>query len=138
MGESTGTSNPSRSELLFDKAEPIPLKPGGPKSPRVAGTLYPALQMRGAADNAVIWPEFVESSLRIQNVRYVLVEQADEATLSYTWLTIAFASAFSGRDILWQNTLAPEPQRRSQINLENNWWVLRDGLGNIYDRHAAG
>jgi hypothetical protein len=28
-------------ELLFDKAEPIPLRPGGPKSPRVAGTVYP-------------------------------------------------------------------------------------------------
>jgi hypothetical protein len=125
-------------ELLFDKAEPIPLRSGGPKSPRVAGTVYPAMQMRGAADNAVIWPEFVESSLRIQSVRYVLVEQADEANLSYTFLTIAFASAFLSRDILWENTLAPEPQRRSQITLENNEWVLRDGLGSVYDRHAAG
>jgi hypothetical protein len=125
-------------ELLFDKAEPIPLRPGGPKAQRVAGTVYPAMQMRGAADNVVIWPEFVESSLRIKSIRYVLVERADEANLSYTFLTIAFASAFSGRDIVWQNTLAPEHQRRSRITLENNEWVLRDGLGNIYDRHAAG
>jgi hypothetical protein len=124
-------------ELLFDKAAPIPLRPGGPKSLRVAGTVYPAMQMRGAADNAVIWPEFVERSLRIQSVRCVLVEQADEANLFYTFLTIAFASAFSGRDILWQSTLAPEPQLRSQITLEDNEWVLRDGLGNVYDRHAA-
>jgi hypothetical protein len=125
-------------ELLFDKAEPIPQRLGGPKSPRVAGTVYPAMQMRGAADNVVIWPEVVESSLRIKSVRCVLVEQADEANLSYTFLTVAFANAFSGRDILWENTLAPEPQRRSQIMLENNEWVLRDGLGNVSDRHAAG
>jgi hypothetical protein len=96
------------------------------------------MQMRGAADNVAIWPEFVESSLRIKSVRYVLVERADETNPSYTILTLAFANVFSGRDILWQNTLAPEHERRSQITLEDNEWVLRDGLGNVYDRHAAG
>ena len=125
-------------ELLFDKAEPIPPRPGGPTSGRVAGTVYPAMQMRGAGDNAVIWPQFVESSLRIKSARYVLVERADQANLSYTFLTIGFAGTFSGRDILWENNLAPEPQRRSHITLENDEWVLRDDLGNVYDRHAAG
>jgi hypothetical protein len=96
------------------------------------------MQMRGAADNVAIWPEFVESSLRIKSVRYVLVEEADEAKFSYTFLTIAYASAFSGRDILWQNSLAPEHERRSRIALEDNVWVLRDGSDNVYDRHAAG
>jgi hypothetical protein len=76
--------------------------------------------------------------LRIKSVRYVLVEEADEAKFSYSFLTIAYANVFSGRDILWQDTLAPEDERRSRIALEGNVWVLRDGLGNVYDRHAAG
>ena len=47
-------------ELLFDKAEPIPGKPGGPAIPRAGGIVYPAMQMHGAADNVVLWPEFVD------------------------------------------------------------------------------
>ena len=65
-------------ELLFDKAELLPLRPGGPKSGRVAGTAYPALQMKGVADNVALWPDFVDSSLKITSVRYVLVERAEE------------------------------------------------------------
>jgi hypothetical protein len=74
----------------------------------------------------------------LKSVRYVLVEDADEARSSYTLLTIAYASASSGRDILWQDTLAPEHERRSRITFEDNVWVLRDGFDNVYDRHAAG
>jgi hypothetical protein len=66
------------------------------------------------------------------------VEEADETRSSYTFLTMAYASAFSDRDILWQDTLAPEHERRSRIALEDNMWVLREGWGNVYDRHAAG
>jgi hypothetical protein len=124
-------------ELLFDKAEPIRSRWGGPRSTRVAGTVYPSLQMRGATDNLAIWPEFVESSMRIKSVRYVMVEQTDETNCSCTFLTMALATAFSGRDILWQESLPPEHERRSQIALEHDEWILRDGLGQVYDRHAA-
>jgi hypothetical protein len=78
-------------ELLFDKAEPLPKYPDGPKFSQAAGTVYPAMRMRGAADNVVIWPEFVDSSLRIKSVRHVLVEAADEAKSAYTFLTLALA-----------------------------------------------
>jgi hypothetical protein len=124
-------------ELLFEKAEPIRSPPGGPRSTRVAGIVYPALQMRGAADNLVLWPDFVESSMRVKSVRYVLVEHADETNSSYTFLTKALATAFSSRDIVWQESLPPEHERRSQISLERDEWILRDGLGQAYDRHAA-
>lgn len=124
-------------EILFDKAEPIRSPRGGPRSTRVAGTVYPTLRMRGAADNLAVWPEFVESSMRIKSVRYVLVEHADEANCSYTFLAMALATAFSGRAILWQETSPPEHERRCQIALERDEWVLRDGLGQAYDRHAA-
>ena len=88
------------------------------------------------ADNVAIWPEFVESSLRIKSIRYVLVEAADEARSSYTFLTVAISHAFSGRDIIWQDiNHLPENQRRSHIALEGGDWVLRDGFNSIYDRH---
>ncbi len=122
-------------ELLFGDAEPLPIRPNGPTSSRVAGTVYPAMQMRGAADNMAIWPEFVDSSLRIKSVRYVLVEAADAAGSAYTVLTVAYSNTFAGRDIVWQDNLPPENQRRSRISLENGDWVLRDGYDRVYDRH---
>jgi hypothetical protein len=122
-------------ELLFDKAEPLRIIPHGPSSSRVAGTVYPALQMRGVADNAAIWPEFVDSSLRIKSVYYVLVEAADEATPSYTFLTLAMSSTFSGNNIIWQDTRLPEIERRRHIALEDGRWVSRDGFNQIYDLH---
>jgi hypothetical protein len=63
-------------ELLFDKAEAIPKVTDGPSSNHAAGTIYPAMQMRGAADNLAIRPEFVDTSLRIKSVRHVLVEES--------------------------------------------------------------
>jgi hypothetical protein len=125
-------------ELLFDGASPLPTPPDGPKSSQAAGTVYPGLKMRGAADNVAIWPRFVDSSLRIKSVRYVLVEAADEAKSSYTFLTLAFADKLSDRDIIWQEILLSDIQRRSHIALEGDDWVLRDGFGHIYYRHRGG
>jgi hypothetical protein len=122
-------------ELLFDGASPFPQYLDGPKSNRAAGTVYPAIRMRGSADNVAIWPEFVDSSLRIRSVRYVLVEAADEATSSYTLLTRAISTTFHGSDIVWQEALLPENRRRSHIALEGDNWVIRDGDNCIYDLH---
>jgi hypothetical protein len=94
-----------------------------------------AMRMRGAADNVAIWPEFVDRSLRIKSVRHVLVEAADEVTSSYTFLTLAISRAFSGTDIVWQDSHLPKVRRRSHIALEGGNWVLRDGFNRIYDFH---
>jgi hypothetical protein len=91
--------------------------------------------MRGAADNAAIWPEFLDRSLRLKSVRYVLVESADEARSAYTSLTKAISHQFSGGDIVWQENLPSEHHRRSHIELEGERWVLRDGFNQIYDMH---
>jgi hypothetical protein len=115
-------------ELLFDGASPLPKYPDGPKSSHAAGTVYPAIRMRGSADNVAIWPEFVDSGLRIKSVRHVFIEAADGVTSSYTLLTRAMSTTFHGRDIVWQDTLLPENQRRSHIALEGDNWVIRDGL----------
>lgn len=121
-------------ELLFDKAEPLPLRPGGPKSGRVAGTAYPALQMKGVADNVAIWPEFVDSSLTIKTARYVLVENA-QADLSYTILNLSFADTFQNGQIEWRETDGPEADRRTYLSYENRLWISRNGHGQIYDTH---
>jgi hypothetical protein len=97
--------------------------------------VYPAIRMRGSADNVAIWPEFVDSSLRIESVRYVLVEAADEATSSYTFLTLAMSTTFWGRDIVWQDVHLPENEPHSHIALERDNWVIRDGFNRIYDLH---
>ena len=109
--------------------------PGAPRHTKIAGTVYPAMRMHGDADNAVFLPEFVDSSLRIREVRYVMVEEADEARSAYTWLTVAFANAFDGDNIQWQDVMASERRRRSHIALADGHWVLRDGDNNIYDLH---
>lgn len=122
-------------ELLFDGASPLPLYPDGPRSTRAAGTAYPAMEMHGAADNIAIWPEFVDSSLRLKSVRYVLVEATDEARSSYTFLTMSMSTEFAGRDIVWSDVRLREDRRRSLISLEGGSWVLRNGIGEIYDLH---
>lgn len=121
-------------ELLFDKAEPLLFRPGGPRSDRVAGTAYPAMQMKGSADNIAIWPEFVDSCLAIRSVRYVVVERA-EADRSYTVLNLAIAHHFSRGEIAWQATDGPEEDRRSHIEYVDGQWISSDGRGRIYDVH---
>jgi hypothetical protein len=122
-------------ELLFDRASPLDHRPNGPRADRAAGTVYPAMQMKGAADNAAIFPEFVDSSLRLVSVGYARVEAADEARSSYTILTEAMSHEFRGQEIIWSPTIASEAERRSHIAFENGEWLLRDGHGKIYDRH---
>jgi hypothetical protein len=91
-------------ELLFDKAEPMPLKSGGPRHTRAAGTVYPSRQLSGRADNVAILPEFVESSLRIKSVDYISVDEVDDAISTYTIRRLATSQTFSGDCIIWNNT----------------------------------
>jgi hypothetical protein len=121
-------------ELLFDGASPLPTYADGSKYDRAAGTVYPAMRMHGAAGKLAIWPEFVDSSLRIKTVRHVLVEAADEASASYTFLNVGMSDAFSGREIVWQEAHLTEVQRRSHVAYEDGVWVMRDGLGRVYHR----
>jgi hypothetical protein len=91
--------------------------------------------MCGDADNVVLLPEFVDSSLTLKSVQYVRVEAADEATSSYTFLTIGIANNFFGDNIEWLETLGPEDDRRCSIALENGHWVARDGRKRLYFRN---
>jgi hypothetical protein len=85
--------------------------------------------------NVAIWPEFVDSSLRLKSVRYVLVEAADEAMSSYTFLTISMSTEFSEKNIVWCDVKLSEDRRRSHISLETGSWILGNGFGEIYDLH---
>jgi len=111
-------------ELLFDGA-----------STPVAGTAYPSMGMKGAADNIVLWPDFVPKILRPKSVRYVLVESADPHSFAYSFATIAIANNFTGDEIEWQADVPNDARSRSSIALEGPSWVLRDGSGRIYDVH---
>jgi hypothetical protein len=97
-------------ELLFDRASPIPSHgPNSPRSGSAAGTVYPTVQMRGLADNIAIRPDFADNSLKLNSVRYVLVESPQQERLSYTFLTVAFSNTFSDRSIVWQDALPLKP-----------------------------
>jgi hypothetical protein len=110
-------------------------KASAPKTGKIAGIVYPALKMHGDADNVVLLPEFVESSLKIKSVRYVKIEAADEKMCSYTVLVTAFADRFSNNTIDWRENAGAEEKHRSHIALEDGKWVLRDGYHRIYDVH---
>jgi hypothetical protein len=123
-------------ELLFDGAEPLPINtPDGPRFNKVVGTVYPAMRMKGAADNVAMWPEFVNCFLRLKFVSYVLVEAADAERQSYSVSSLAQSDEFVGNEIIWRPGITDERLRRGHISYENSQWILRDGLGEIYDVH---
>jgi hypothetical protein len=123
-------------ELMFDGAEPMPTDyPDGPRDGRAAGTVYPAMKMRGLADNVAIWPEFVDLYLRIELVQWELVEAADEQHSLYTVKHLATSREFPDGNIIWDKTPMDERRRRGTIALENGRWISRDGLNDVYDIH---
>jgi hypothetical protein len=121
---------------MFDGAEPMPIDyPDGPRDDRAAGTVYPAMKLRGLADNAAIWPEFVDRYLRLELVQCVLVHAADEQRSLYTINHLATSREFPGGKIIWDETPMDERRGRGTIALENSRWILRDGLNDIYENH---
>lgn len=89
--------------------------------------------MRGDADNIVLRPRVVHSSLRLKSVQYVRVEEADDAKSAYQFLTIGISQSFSdGQIINWHETLGSESDHRCSIAIENGHWVTRRGHGTIF------
>jgi hypothetical protein len=120
-------------EFWCEHQERLPISPDGPQTDGVAGVVYPSLQMRGDADNLVLWPTFVHSSMALRQVQYVLVEKADYTHLAFSFLTLALAHEFTdGTAINWRDDLPPEDSRRCHIALEDGQWVQRDGSGKVY------
>jgi hypothetical protein len=120
-------------EFWCEHQQRLPIHPDGPETDRVAGVVYPSLQMRGDADNLMLWPEFVHSSMALRQVQYVLVEKADYKRLAYSFLTLELAHKFTdGISINWRDDLPPEDARRCRIALEDGKWVQRDGWGRVY------
>ena len=95
-------------ELLFDRASPLPIlgHNDSPKNQRVAGTVYPTVQMRGLADNIAIWPEFVDRYLTLKSIRCVQIEAADRDKLAYTFLTVAYSDTIEKKAIVWRENFA--------------------------------
>ena len=125
------------SETFFDGAEPLPLINDGfaPSSTAAAGIVYPSMQLRGGADNVVIWPDFVEKYLRIRSILFIKVLHVDELAMHYELQTIGAANEFADGDIVWRETMPPEIECRTTIRLENGFLTMRNGHGHLYDAH---
>jgi hypothetical protein len=121
-------------ELLFDKAEPIAFRPGGPRFDKVAGTVYPAMRLRGMADNIVLSPQFVDSSLQLRSVRYVEVIQAVEEKSHFSVQLLSLSQIIRDGTIEWADASGPVESRISNICYEDGHWVMRDGYGQTYAR----
>ena len=123
-------------EVLFDNAGPLPTDVvDGPRLDRVIGTVYPAMRMKGVADNVAIWPEYVERFLKLNHVHYVLVEKADPDKMSYSVLSVAQSSEFDGDKIIWRPGIEDERLKRGHISFEDGKWISRNGLGEIFEVH---
>jgi hypothetical protein len=59
----------------------------------------------------------------------------DQEKLAYTFLTVGYSARFSDKTIVWQEDLAPEKERRTQVAFEGGRWIFRNGVGCIYDVH---
>jgi hypothetical protein len=120
-------------EAWLETDAEFPQYPDGPKIHQAVGFVYPALQMRGDADNVAFLPSFVHSILQLEQVMFILVERADPHRFAYTFLTQAIASHFvDGTTIVWRDELPPEENRRCHVALEDGHWIQRDDAGNIY------
>jgi hypothetical protein len=104
-----------------------------PSHSEVAGTAYPTVQMRGDADNVVLLPTLVDSSLKIKSVNYVMIEGVNESASEYRLLTIGFANTFSDNEIKWWDEIGNEVDRRSSVSFTNGEWSVRDGNYCIID-----
>ena len=125
-------------EVLFENAGPLPTDVSdGPRCSEAAATVYPAMRMRGAADNVAIWPKFVDRWLRLKAVSYVLVEATDAARSAYAVSSIDMSEEFVGRELIWKGALTDERSRRGHISFENGRWVQRDGLNQVYAVHGG-
>jgi hypothetical protein len=123
-------------EWLFDGASLMPTHyPDGPKDGRPAGTVYPAMRMRGVADNVALLPEFVDRYLRLELVQWILVEAADEEPSLCRVKHLATAREFSDGNIIWDETPMNARDGRGTISLEGSNWISRNGFGEIYDIH---
>ncbi len=121
-------------ENLFDKAEALPTPTGGSRFNRPAGVVYPAMQLRGAADNLALFPQFVDQTLRLESVQYLLVEEADPTRSAYTLLTLATSNSSNNGTLLWTELTGPEIDRRTFISLDDGHWIMRNGHGAVYFR----
>jgi hypothetical protein len=123
-------------ELMFDGAEPLRIDlPDGPRESRAVGTVYPAMKLRGVADNVAIWPKFVDGYLTIGLVQWVVVVEADEARSLYTIQHLATCREFPDGKLVWDETPMNKRDGKGTISLEGDKWISRNGLGEIYDVH---
>ncbi len=127
------------SRVLLQDIEPVILSARLVK--RFAGIVYPAIATKGHADNICIHPEFVDSSLKLEQAEFVQVRSIVDHGVwqEYKLDHLDFANSFSpvgtiewkGRPARW-NIVIPPGGRVTQ-SIEDGQTVYRDAQGELID-----
>jgi hypothetical protein len=99
------------------------------------GLLYPALQMRGNADNVALKPRYADVALRFKRAQHARVDAVHDFSYDITVLDSAVALDAEHR-FVWRGgadgwTVAPGGVMR--FTVENGKWVARDVHGNVVE-----
>lgn len=103
-----------------------------PQQVRFDGILYPALAVRGNADNVALLPDFVDRYLVLEWVEYVRVDTAQEEEFRITVLD--FANSFTPDGAIeWRGRLPQwtisEPGTTYVARVKGGQWILEDETG---------
>ncbi len=106
------------------------------KSDKFDGLLYPALAMRGNADNLALKPRFVDRHMKPQKVEYVHVDEVAD-NLQYKVRVLDFANSFTkDGHIEWKGRHPQWVVRQGEslrVSVENERWVARNTQGDIVE-----
>lgn len=81
--------------------------------------------------------EFVDRCLDLVSVRYVRMDTADEATMAYSFYTLAHSQTSVRATSFGITTLPADELRTTHVRMENGAWCFLNGRGELYDRHDA-
>ncbi|MGS0682455.1 hypothetical protein ACVBIL_14985 [Shewanella sp. 125m-7] len=102
----------------------------------INGLMYPTNQMLGYAENLILKPEYVDSSLDFVNVEYAEIASFDDG--QYTLNVLDSASSvvdgelqWTGRPLQWK--LGQKETTYSFVFESSGIWVAKDMQGNIID-----
>lgn len=97
------------------------------------GLLYPAVAMRGNADNLALKPRYADQHLKFEKAEVVRVDTLGDFSYKVTVLDTAKALGDSG-EILWRGRADGwELKNTLIITAEHDKWVARDMAGNIVE-----
>jgi hypothetical protein len=100
------------------------------------GLLYPALAMRGNADNLAIKPPAVDKKLAFKKADFFQIEDYSDNSYKVTWLDFANSLSCEGK-IEWKGRLPQwklgKKGEMLMLKVENGMWVARNPNGEVVE-----